>query len=205
MTRYVFVDTETSGLKAGFHQIVQLAAIAVDLGPEGFTEVDAFDALVTMDEQAQRRASPDALAVNRYDPVRWAAEGASPLRVARQFNDWLQPHRMWELTSAAGNVNTWARIAGHNITKFDIPFIQTLMDLSGFRMWGAAWWYPFDTLPCAVWALRDRRIKNFQLGTLHEYLGLGPIVDAHDALADVRATARVAHVLLHGNLPDASG
>jgi len=62
-----YFDLETTDVDIARSEITQLAAVAVD---SNFREVGFFTRLIRIDE---KRANPEALRINHYDPARWAA------------------------------------------------------------------------------------------------------------------------------------
>jgi len=61
---YCIVDTETTGLKPGVHDVIEVAAIRLEDG----VEVGRFGSLVWPGPGWRRRADPKALEVNGIDP-----------------------------------------------------------------------------------------------------------------------------------------
>lgn len=75
--------------------------------------------------------------------------------------------------------------------RFDCEFIGAFFNRCGDKYWGA-WqnWRIIDIMSVVYW-LRSLRIVpeliNYKLVTVCEYFGI-PLPEAHDALADIRAT-----------------
>lgn len=184
----VFFDLETGGLDFTRHPIIQLAAVAAD--PDG-TILAEFEAKLAFDEA---QADPRALAMNHYTPAAW--EAARPeTEVLHRFDDWLLPFCDIEKTSAKGQPYRLAQAGGHNAGAFDYPFLRAAHQRHGH-------FFPVDyhiidtvTMAYMVAMVTGRHPPSYRLTDLCEFHGI-PIAKAHDALADVRATAHLAFTLL---------
>ncbi len=188
----VFVDLETGGVE-DTNPTIQIAAIAVD----DWQEVASFERKIQFDEH---RCEEDALAMNHYDPAVWEAE-AVPAPEA--FDAFVQFGRQFQSMTlrakGTGRPYKATRYAGHNVATFDIPRIRRALERLGDPFWGC-WWYPLDTYQRAVWHFAEHNIEppeNYQLAALAEYFGIDA-GDAHDALADVRLSAKIAQVIITG-------
>lgn len=178
----VYFDLETGGLLPDSPNI-QLAAVAVCDGQE----IDSFNRLIQFDESD---ADKNALAMNHYDAQRWANEALPEVRVIRQFCAFLSLHKTVTLTSRHGQPYQVARLAGYNAAWFDGPRLNRMIDQYGFF---PPWRRPtLDVLQIVMEKCDQRRLwpKNFKLSTVAEFLGVN-VVDAHDALGDVRMTAQI--------------
>ncbi len=187
--RTVFFDLETAGLLP-HHPDIQLAAITVD---EAWAEIETFEAKIAFDVTA---ADPAALEMNHYTVEAWARAEA-PIRVVSRFTDFLDRHKSLEMVSRrTGKPYKVARLVGHNAASFDGPRLQAL-----FNHWGR--FLPADprvrcTCQRALWWFdeRPRRVppENYQLATLCRHFGI-PVMESHEALADVRLTIALARAL----------
>lgn len=171
------------------HPITQVAVVTYDLAT--WTEIDAVEVKVQVNVD---RCDPDALKLNHYDAEVWGREAVTPTQAREILGLHFQKHQTMELVSKAGRPYRTARIAGHNAASFDAPRLRAAW---GDRFSPFCWWYPLDTLQLALWFFaqsKDQQPANFQLGTLCDHFGI-QVEGAHDALADVRATAKLAQVL----------
>lgn len=187
----VYFDTETTGLDPAHHEICQIAAVAID---DRWKEQEAFEVKMTFDAQ---RADPQALEMNSYEPATWDREAQRPTVGIGMFGQFLRRHASVAMTSKRGKPYHVAQLAGHNIAGFDIPFAR-----QAFRsreLFFPAAFFGLDTLQLASWWCTympaKHRPKDLKLPTLAEHLGV-PHVDAHNALADVRANIRVAEAMV---------
>lgn len=188
MTTIVF-DTETGGVQPQ-HPTIQLAAVAIDDATG--EELGSFERKLRFSESD---ADPEALKMNHYDPAVWDGVGVQPITAAKQFADWLRPHCCIEMTSKRTGVPySVAKLAGYNALTFDLPRLREMFGTQFFPcsyhvrdvLQRAMFW--FDEHPEA------KRPANLKLSTVCEYFGV-PVIDAHDALGDVRMTAALMRKL----------
>lgn len=181
----IFFDYETGGVLPE-QPSIQLAAIAVDDATGN--ELSSFEQKIAFDPA---QCDPEALAKNHYNPEAW--KGAiEPAAVAVKFNKFLEPHKCIRMESKkTGKPYFIAKGAGYNALTFDWPRLR--------EMYGTAF------LPVS-YGIRDvyQRLlfyfdenqletpENFQLATVCQYFGIDS-AGAHDALADVRMTAKLYH------------
>jgi len=187
-----FFDVETGGLDSHRHPIIQFAAVAVAL--DDWRELGSLEVKVSFDEN---RCDPEALKLNGYDPDVWTRE-ALPAAAARlKISNFFREHSTVEKRSKAGKAYQVARLGGHN-ARFDADFLTAWFKRDGDFLPAAAF-EALDTLDLGRWRtlLRGDAPKDHKLGTLCAYYGI-ELDQAHDALADVRATAQLARVLLSG-------
>lgn len=182
----VFFDMETGGL-ADHAPIIQLAAVAMSRG----REAGAFIANVQFNEAD---ADPEALALNHYDPALWA--NAQPLQFALSgfaaFLGRFPEIRM--VSKRTGQPYRVARLAGHNASRFDGP--RLFSAARSVDVFIPADLRVLDTCQLALWlSLRGDPPADYNLGTLCALYGVA-LTEAHDALADCRATAQLARVML---------
>lgn len=197
--KLVVFDCETSGLDPQKHAIIQIAAVAVD---EQFRELEAFERKILF---LVENAEPEALKLNSYDAAIWEREALAPARVAAEFASFLGRHATVELISKrSGRPYQVARLAGHNAASFDGEFLK-----AWYRRLGAflpAEYLIRDTLQLALWRFHGAVEKpaSFKLADLCAYFGIELGADAHDALADVRATAQLAARLTNARADEAA-
>ena len=82
-------------------------------------------------------------------------------------------------------------VAGYNIDNFDVKFMENYYGRMGKMFVPAG---TIDGIKLAREALSKNDVENFKLGTVAEYYGIH--FNAHEALEDARATAKVIEVLL---------
>lgn len=161
----VFVDTETTGLKAGAHQVIEIGAMTSD-GAE-------FVALIRLERGAE--VSPDAMRVNGIDlrGREWRESAVSLRDALDSFVRWLP---------------TGAVLVAHNAA-----FDRRMLEADALRV-GVAW-PAVEWFCTKLWAddLRKRgalATADSKLHTLCAHFGV-PNDGEHRALADVVRMARV--------------
>lgn len=191
MGTIVILDLETGGLDACKHPLTQIAAIAVNANT--FDVIESFHRLVRFREDT---ADPEALAVNHYDPARWAAEGIHPETVSAELLAFLSKHSTVPMMSKAGRPFNVTRLAGHNIAGFDYEFLRTWINRLDHakspgtrpRFFPGAF-QTIDTLILATWYFECvhgadlPKPANMKLSTLAEFFKV-ETSGSHDALVD---------------------
>lgn len=195
--RYIFYDTETTGLNPAFNQILQFAAIEVD---EDLNEVSSINLRCRI--LPHIIPSPGAMMVTRVFPAMLSSSNHSHLEMVQQIRGWV-------------GERSPSMIIGHNSIKFDESFLrqafyQTLHPVYLTNTNGN---YRGDTMRIAQAAsiltpskinvpLSDKGKPTFRLGPLTRANDITFDEDsAHDALADVQATIELAR-LLRRNSPE---
>jgi DNA polymerase III alpha subunit (gram-positive type) len=191
----VFFDLETSGLSPNQNEIIQIGAVACELRGEGGVEfLDTFERLLHFDIE---RADEKALEINGFNADRWNAEAVEQDAGMREFCDWLEPYMAIDKLSQRGKFYRTARLGGHNAAKFDGPFLSATAKRLGLFL--PADFLILDTLQLALWLWPfpgDDTPEDYKLPTVYQFLTGDPLVDAHDAVADVKATAIIADLML---------
>lgn len=183
--RLVFLDLETGGLNPKRHPIIQFAAVAVD---EELRELDLIEIKVQFTERTATKAS---LRKNHYSRGLWRREAMEPKAAARELAAFLRHYATSEYLREDGTVAHLAQLVAHNGVAFDGPFLQTWFE--GLGIYCPAKRHVLCTMQRAMWYFAERpslpKPDSFKLLTLCRYFGvpLHPF-EAHDALADVRAT-----------------
>lgn len=157
---------------------------------------EKWEELEALEMKIQFRAAdcdPGALAVNGYTEEAWA--NAERETVAMDKIDALmRKYADVQKISAKGKPWSVARVAAHN-APFDCDHIRAWFKKHG-RFLVAGIYEPLDTLSLARWysANHPTPPKDHKLATLCEWLDV-PLLQAHDAMADIRATVGIAKVL----------
>lgn len=193
----VFFDLETGGLKPN-SPIIQIGAIAVCK----LSVVEEFEVKLKFD---LAYADPKALEINNYTKEAWADAQPEAKALAR-FSKMLRRHSCVDKVSKRGKHYKVARLAGHNIARFDCPIIRAAYErLDEFMP--ADLFRPLDTLHLAWWKFAeepaDNQPERFTLTALCEHYNIGrlgntPLADTklHDALADCHASFEIAKCIL---------
>lgn len=184
----VFFDFETGGIAPEKPEI-QLAAIACD---SSFKEIASFESKIKFSESD---ADPEALALNHYDPEAWKDAPSSGYVISR-FARFIDPFRSVQMTSKrTGNPYSVARLAGHNAVGFDAPRLRRMFERNNAFM--PCHPIPLDTLQLALWHFESlgEKPESLKLSVIAEYFGIDT-AGAHDALTDVRLSAKIARELM---------
>lgn len=181
--KYLFIDTETTGLDPDKHEVIQLGVVVADVqpGPLG----SAFSVRRSWEAWFEPRwpdlAEPEALRVNGY-PARWQGRVMADRKSALQML----------LADAKGAI-----LAGHNV-GFDIAFLDSEClgeDLPLLSR--TASHRKLDTQSLAMLDYVTGQIPGAGLKSLHERYGLfADASEQHTALADALASLRLANVYL---------
>lgn len=180
----VFFDLETDSLELDC-QIIQLGAVAM----KGDRIVDQFEAKLKFDES---KSNPEALKLNGYSKEAWI-NAVEPAVVCKQFAKWLEPYKVIEkISNKKGTPFKVAKLAGFNAPIFDVPRLQSLFKQHDVFL--PADYRILDVMQMALWYFELTGIstpESLKLSKLCEYFGV-PLTNAHDALADVIATAALS-------------
>ncbi len=188
MNYAVFFDLETGGVREDAPNI-QIAAIAVD---GEWNEQGTFERKITFNPDL---CDAEALKVNGWTTERW--QGAVTIGDAmKAFVRFIEPfHSLKMVSRRTGRSYRTARLVGHNAATFDGPRL--------FRQCKALdIFLPADprvrcTAQRAMWYFDESGAPppaDYKLTTLCQHFGI-PVVDAHDALGDVRMNVALARKL----------
>jgi len=179
------LDVETSGKDPYRHEVIQLALVTLDSnldpGPTFYTNI--------------RPEYPD-----RMDPGAVATHGITVESLQTYPDRHEMADHLWDWFQGL-NLAPGKRLIplAHNC-QFDIPFIQQCL---GLDFYNEVFGYPTRDTQALICAMMDKGayqgypipFPRAGLGRTCEVLGI-PLDDAHDALADALATARVYKRLL---------
>lgn len=193
MKHTVFFDLETGGLDEA-HPVIQLAAIAVRTDSGEFIEVEEFERKIDF---VVSTADPAALEMNSYDPAVWERDSVSQALVFRDFAEFLKRYASVRMVSKRTGRPYWvALLSGHNASTFDGP--RLFSAYKKIEMFLPAFPAVRDTRRAAEFISDsfDLDYPSFKLSDLCDLAGIKiGGAGAHDALADVRATAKLAAFL----------
>lgn len=178
MIKTLYFDVETTGLDPVKNGVIQLACI-VDIGGEIKAEKEWFVRPFLNDIIDEK-----ALEVNGL-PLEKIKGFTDPKAVFRQFRQFLRRY----ISPYDSKDKFWP--AGYNCT-FDLNFMAEWFKKNGDKYFGS-WqnWNAIDPLPIVrrlAWSGMIPMLENFKLGTVCRYFGIPLGDDAHDAMADIRAT-----------------
>lgn len=187
--RITFFDLETGGMNPKRHPIIQIGAVTVN---HDFSAFKQFERKIIFDES---RAEQQALAMNSYDRELWKREAVKPSEAAKAFAKFLsQAADVPKVSKWSGKKYKVAQLAAHN-AAFDRGFIFPWF--KQLDIFFPAEWHVIDTMQLAmtVNTLFGEKPKSLKLVDLCDHYGI-ELENAHDALGDVVATARLGRELL---------
>lgn len=181
--KIAYVDVETTGLYSNTCAIIQVAVI-LEVGGKEFVFNERCR------PHADARIEPAALAINKVTPDE-----------LRTFQPPEELHK--KLTAFLGQfVNKYEttdkyHFAAYN-AKFDDEFLRQFFKRMRDGYYGSWFYFPYlDVMTLAAHALMHKRheLPNFKLATAYNALTGKDIENAHDALADIRATKEMFELL----------
>jgi len=171
---------------------VQFAAIAYT---KEFVEVESLNILISFDPLL---CSAEALEICHYDEELWKKSAIVAPMASVRICKFFEKHAI-RMQHDKGPFRA-ARLMAHN-AEFDIAHLRKLCH---WKWCDAAFWHGrdtgyMDTKHLAQWygIMRGRQFKSLKLEDIYVELFNEPY-NAHDALADCRATARIARVMMFG-------
>lgn len=183
----VWIDTETGGLEAGYHSLLTIAALAMVDGK-------VIDERSWYIRQNTYTVSPEAMKVNGLSLIDLYEQGKTVDVVADELNGFVRRFDTTFTDTATGKVKILKpRCGGHNV-QFDRGFLKaTFPHLNLFHH------EDVDTKTIASFLADAGLIEEggMSLSGLYERIMDKPLEGAHDALADIRATAELYLMLLN--------
>jgi len=181
--KYIYVDTETTGVDPKKNAIIQLAGTIVANGvSEDFNWI--------IQPHLGALVEPAAMAKNGITEEQLRTAKSSE-KVFEEFTALLNKH-----------VNKFDRndkfaFIGYN-ANFDMDFMRAWFLRNNEEYFGSFFIYPsYDVMQLAAWFTIGKRtsFKDFKLGTVYEALLGKPLIDAHDAAADIAATREIMNYI----------
>lgn len=177
--RYYIIDTETTGLKSGYHEITEIGIIRCEDRVQLYRQIRS---------EHPERASFDALAITKKT-MNDLSKGREKGEVVEECNKFFEEDGV----GASGRV-----IVAHN-ASFDRRFLHALWGECGKEFPANLW---LDTISLVKeYAKREGHIKpKVNLHAACDLVGIKKISEAHNAKVDSRNT-----YLLHKNLVEEKG
>lgn len=187
----IFFDLETGGLKIGTHPVIQIAAIAAAVTPNGFEIGRTFERKLLFNVE---ECDPRALEINSFDADVWESEGVMQAGACADFSSFLKSHATLDMTSKTGKPYRVAELCAYNGVSFDKPHLWKLYSRQR-ESWVPAHPQVYDPLQLAKWTFygRSDAPANFKMATVAKHLGLleEDEEQSHDALDDVRLLVKI--------------
>lgn len=136
------IDCETTGLQAGWHDLIEFACIAVDAQVKVMTDVPIFETLLKL--KRPQNIDAGAMAVNGISLEEIERKGMDAHQAADAFVDWFEGLGLKEGKQLCYLGKNWA---------FDRPFIEDWLGPENTRR---IFWHRFrDITPIVLW-MNDR-------------------------------------------------
>ncbi len=148
-----FLDVETTGLKPGYHEIVNVGIILSDL--EGHEKART---LVYVMPNHPERSSKEAIAINGFDTARWKSRGALAVNAAVD-----SIINFYKINAEGKQV----LMVAYN-SQFDAAFMDHLFDDAGKDIREVHHYYVMD-IPSMAWILGIRHLYG---GDVAQTLGI---------------------------------
>lgn len=198
-TAFVFFDLETTGIDLDKSEIIQIAAVAVGEFP-WLHEFQEFEIKIKPSPAGKIDLEYAAKQFDtNYDKAVWEADGKNAIEGLDLFRRFLKLHARRKKQAKNGSWYPVCRLAGHNITRFDMPILAR--QFKACSLFLPAEYQGLDTLQGMIWGMDlyknsvPPHQQRLNLASCCELLKVEGPVRAHDALCDVDATIRVARAL----------
>jgi len=183
------VDVETTGTMPGYHEIIQIAVQPLNSDMEPLEDVHPFYWKIA--PMYPERAEKEATIIHGIDIFKLAKEGVSQERVADLFDEWFQRLELPFRKSLVPLAHNWA---------FEAGFLKAWLGMESFNQFFHP--HPRDSMLFAV-SINDRAhfhgeqipFPTVGLSAMCKQLHI-PVINAHDALADALAEAKVYKTLM---------
>lgn len=181
----VCFDIETTGLKAGYHEVIQLAAQAYDpatMEPVPASAGGQFESL--MRPLHEERIQDEAMRVHKI-----------PLEVLRQAPHpkaaWLAFLMYLKQFNPKSGKRTAPIACGKRIGKFDLPFLHAMSEQYSPKK-GKQVLFNTDRMfdledDLVRWLWHDPNVDSIAMDSIREYFGMAT-AGAHTAMKDVQQT-----------------
>jgi DNA polymerase III epsilon subunit-like protein len=184
------IDCETTGLIPGHHEIIQFACIPLAPDFSVSREVPVFETKIR--PSYPENTDPEAITVTKKLYESCMAHGIDKYDAADAFEEYVKRLKLPEKKKIIP--------LGHNIIRFDIPFIETWLGREHYAYLFSH--DPRDTMQAALfmndradWCSHEYPFPRFGLTSICNKLGI-QILDAHDAMADALAASQAYQRLM---------
>lgn len=178
----VTFDLETTGLKADQHCIVEIACCPFN---QDLKDLEEFDSGI-IKPYGDREITQGALNAN----------GITMQQLESGVDSKIAIDKLCKYFSKLKSGRNKPILSGHNINKFDIPF---LVDFFSFHKQDLSKYINLDfTIDTMWWArLKWKESVNYKLGACCENEGI-ELIDAHRALNDTRSNKQLVKSFIQG-------
>jgi DNA polymerase III epsilon subunit-like protein len=184
------VDLETTGTEPGFHEVIQVAAVPLDQHLEPSKKYRPFY-LDGIAPDHPERQSPDAKAKTKLDAKKLAEECVSQTRAADLMDEWFMSLALPADKRLVPLAHNWGFERSFMLPWLGPDTFHTIWDgrardsMQGSALINDIHWWQGNKDP----------FTEISLTSVCKRLGI-PLENAHNALADCLATAKVYKALL---------
>jgi DNA polymerase III alpha subunit (gram-positive type) len=192
----VIFDLETTGVDIIKDEIIQIGAVCIDT--QTGKELLDFEVKLLPSEKGVTSLlkMKETGFKNCYDPEIWGLEGVSKNLALQRFAGWIGRFADQKRVSKTGRNYYVVQGCGYNSVKFDHPFLLNVCRFSNiFLVMDMRVW---DTMQFAMLyaSVKNIEMVDFKLETVAKAMKI-ELLQAHDALADARATAKITFNILN--------
>lgn len=185
------IDTETSGLVAGYNDIIEVAIVPLGADLKPSRVVTPFVTLLRPKDRYPDSWTEEAQRVNGISREELAIHGVEPFKAADRFEEWVQRLGLGPHKKVAPLAFNW---------PFDSGFVRDWLCPKTYDMW--IWHRYRDVMPLvlalndkAEWSGRDCPFPQTSLQDVRARLKI-PECSAHRALGDALVTIEVYRELM---------
>lgn len=104
------IDTETTGLQAGIHDLIEVAIVPLDAEFKMITDIVPFECLLV--PKRPQNIDPESMKINKISLDELERRGLDPDRAAQLFSDWFDSLELVPEKKMAPLAKNWAFDAG---------------------------------------------------------------------------------------------
>ena len=177
---FAVFDIETTGLKEDKHAMIEIAICPFDIDLKDLPIYES--GIIAMYDN--REIVPKALEANGIS-MKQIEEGRNPAEVAKEIKSFLTKLKIGSKKAV---------MCGHNIDKFDIPFLDNFLSFFGVDLEKLM---NFNYTIDSMWRCREiwPESENYKLGTCCSNFGI-ELVNGHRALADTQANKELVKSII---------
>ena len=182
--KIMYVDVETTGLKRDRHSIWQIAGIITD----GVKEEEFNINIAPYTDEPVSEVALEICGITKEKLYSFQPAEQAYIQFQSMIKRWVNPY----------DKSDKLYLCGYN-ADYDGDFIRHFLMYNGDKYFGSYFWYPvLDVMHLASWYFVGQRtqFENFKLSTVYKEVLGKPLVGAHDAFEDIKATRELLNALI---------